>query len=85
MDVILLTIVCFFSFFLAYKFYGTFLSKKIFKLDINITSDKEFCCDLSLSMDKFTQATSYVAPDWEEMVLQMYKDPTDYDSMRKHN
>ncbi len=33
MDVILLVIVCFFSFFLAYKFYGTFLSKKIFKLD----------------------------------------------------
>jgi len=33
MDVIILLIVCFFSFFLAYKFYGTFLSKKIFKLD----------------------------------------------------
>jgi carbon starvation protein len=33
MDVILLIVICFFSFFLAYKFYGTFLSKKIFKLD----------------------------------------------------
>ena len=33
MDVILLIIVCFFSFFLAYKFYGTFISKKIFELD----------------------------------------------------
>jgi len=33
MDVILLTIVCFFSFFLAYKFYGTFIAKKIFELN----------------------------------------------------
>jgi len=32
-DVVILTIVCFCSFFLAYKFYGTFLSKKIFELD----------------------------------------------------
>jgi len=33
MDVIILMIVCFFSFFLAYKFYGTFIAKKIFELN----------------------------------------------------
>ena len=33
MDVVILTIVCLCSFFLAYKFYGTFLSKKIFELN----------------------------------------------------
>jgi len=32
MDVLLLMIVCLCSFFLAYKFYGTFISKKIFEL-----------------------------------------------------
>jgi carbon starvation protein len=32
MDVLLLMIGCFLSFFLAYKFYGTFISKKIFEL-----------------------------------------------------
>jgi len=33
MDVVLLLIVCFFSFVLAYKFYGTFIAKKIFELN----------------------------------------------------
>ncbi len=43
MDVILLVIVCFSSFFLAYKFYGTFLSKKIFGLnDERRTPSNEF-------------------------------------------
>jgi carbon starvation protein len=43
MDVILLIIVCFSSFFLAYKFYGTFLSKKIFGLnDERRTPSNEF-------------------------------------------
>jgi carbon starvation protein len=33
MDVVILIVVCFFTFFLAYKFYGTFISKKIFELN----------------------------------------------------
>jgi len=33
MDVVLLMLVCFCSFFLAYKFYGTFISKRIFELN----------------------------------------------------
>jgi len=33
MDVILLVTICFSSFFLAYKFYGTFIAKKIFELN----------------------------------------------------
>jgi dTDP-4-dehydrorhamnose reductase len=58
------------------------LVKEIYKLDINIIGDEEFCCDLSLNMNKFTQATGYVAPQWEEMIHQVYMDPTDYDTMR---
>ena len=58
------------------------LVKEIFELDVNITSDKDFCCNLSLNMDRFTQTTGYIAPSWEEMIHMMYKDPTDYNSMR---
>ncbi|MCP4613434.1 MAG: SDR family oxidoreductase [Planctomycetes bacterium] len=58
------------------------LVKEIFELDVNITCDKDFCCDRSLNMDRFTQTTGYVAPSWEEMIRKMYKDPTDYDNMR---
>ncbi|MBN1694999.1 carbon starvation protein A [candidate division WOR-3 bacterium] len=43
MDVILLVIVCFFSFFLAYKFYGTFIAKRIFAVsDERKTPANEF-------------------------------------------
>ena len=43
MDVVILIVVCFFTFFLAYKFYGTFLSKKIFELnDARKTPSQEF-------------------------------------------
>jgi len=61
------------------------LVKEIFELDVNITCDKDFCCDLSLNMDKFAQTTGYIAPSWEEMIRKMYKDPTDYDSKRKND
>ncbi len=43
MDVVLLMIICFFVFFLVYKFYGSFISKEIYKLhDGNITPAHEF-------------------------------------------
>lgn len=61
------------------------LVKEIFELDVNITRNKDFCCDLRLNMDKFTQTTGYIAPSWEEMIRKMYKDPTDYDSMRAND
>jgi len=61
------------------------LVKEIFELDVNITRDEDFCCNRSLKMDRFVQTTGYIAPSWEEMVRQMYKDPTDYDGMRKHD
>jgi dTDP-4-dehydrorhamnose reductase len=61
------------------------LVKEIFKLDINIIRDTDYCCDLTLNMDRFTQKTGYITPDWEEMISQMYNDPTDYDSMRKQD
>ena len=58
------------------------LLKEIFELDVNITCDKDFCCDLSLNMGRFTQTTGYISPSWEEMIRTMHKDPTDYDNMR---
>ena len=61
------------------------LVKEIFDLDVNITRDRDFCCDLSLNMDRFTQTTGYIAPSWKEMIRKMYKDPTDYDSMRTYD
>jgi carbon starvation protein len=43
MDVVLLVVVCFFTFFIVYKFYGTFISKRIFELnDKNKTPAHEF-------------------------------------------
>jgi dTDP-4-dehydrorhamnose reductase len=61
------------------------LVKEIFDLNVNIACDTEFCCDRSLNMDRFTQTTGYIAPSWEEMIRNMYKDPTDYDSMRTND
>lgn len=59
------------------------LVKEIFKLDVNIIRNDDFRCDRSLNMDRFSQITGYIAPSWQEMIYRMYKDPTDYDSMRK--
>lgn len=59
------------------------LVEKIFGLDINIVGDEDFTCDRSLKMDRFSHITGYVAPSWEEMIRQMYEDPTDYVGMRK--
>jgi len=61
------------------------LLKETFELDVNITREEDFCCDLSLNMDRFVQTTGYIVPSWEEMISQMSKDPTDYDSMRKYD
>ena len=61
------------------------LIKDTFGLNVNITRDEDFCCDLSLKMDRFVQTTGHIAPCWEEMICQMYKDPTDYDNMRNHD
>jgi len=60
------------------------LVKEIFELDVNIICDDDICCDRSLNMDRFAQTTGYTAPSWEEMILKMHKDPTDYDSKRKN-
>lgn len=61
------------------------LIKDTFGLNVNITREEDFCCDLSLNMDRFVQTTGYIVPSWEEMICQMSKDPTDYDNMRKHD
>jgi carbon starvation protein len=43
MDVVLLIVICFLVFFLVYKFYGSFISKRIYQLrDENITPAHEF-------------------------------------------
>ncbi|MGI9227415.1 MAG: dTDP-4-dehydrorhamnose reductase family protein [Gammaproteobacteria bacterium] len=46
----------------------TDLAMKLNRKDIEIIEDKEFQCDRSLDGSKFTLATGYIPPSWDEML-----------------
>jgi len=50
------------------------LINEIYQLNITIEPDNSFMCDRSLNMARFHSATGYKAPDWNEMILAMYKE-----------
>jgi dTDP-4-dehydrorhamnose reductase len=50
------------------KFELLCMVKDAMGLDIEIEPDSEFVCDRSLVMDRFADATGYVAPSWREMI-----------------
>jgi dTDP-4-dehydrorhamnose reductase len=59
------------------------LIRAVYELDIDIEEVAEPRSDRSLVMGPFTQATGYQAPAWDQMVLDMYHDPTPYDDLAR--
>jgi len=64
------------------KFELLSLVKEIYRLNIQIEPDEVFLCDRSLNSDLFRQATGFVPPSWQDMIEQMYQDPTPYSKLR---
>lgn len=58
------------------------IANREFDLGIEIEKDGAFLCDRSLNSTRFRDATGFEPPSWEEMVSQMARDPTPYDSQR---
>ena len=54
------------------------LVREVFGLDVKIERDEDFACDRSLLMDRFSEATGYVAPGWERMIREMHEETTAY-------
>lgn len=59
------------------------LIKRVYDLDIEISRDVEFCCDRSLIADRFSAATGYSPPGWEQMIGAMHADPTPYEEWKR--
>jgi dTDP-4-dehydrorhamnose reductase len=64
------------------KFELLSLVKEIYRLNIQIEPDEVFLCDRSLNSDRFRQATGFIPPSWQNMIEQMYQDPTPYSKLR---
>ncbi|MBD1807688.1 SDR family oxidoreductase [Microcoleus sp. FACHB-SPT15] len=64
------------------KFELLSLVKEVYRLNIQIEPDEVFLCDRSLNSDRFRQATEFVPPSWQDMIEQMYQDPTPYSKLR---
>lgn len=58
------------------------LIREAFHMFIEITPDENFFCNRSLNGERFHQATGYVCPSWPEMIEQLAKDTTPYESWR---
>jgi dTDP-4-dehydrorhamnose reductase len=56
------------------------LLREIGGYPVEIDVNREFFCDRSLIMDRFTDETGYVAPAWKPMLEEMIADPTPYDA-----
>lgn len=60
------------------------LVRDAFELDVEIVRDDQFFCDRSMRGEKFVNATGYRTPPWQELVLQLRRDPTPYDRWRQN-
>jgi len=45
----------------------------IYNKNIEIVPDESLVIDRSLCADRFAAVTGYVAPEWPELILEMYK------------
>jgi dTDP-4-dehydrorhamnose reductase len=52
-------------------------------LDIEIEAYDDQPCDRSLSAARFVAATGYLLPSWDQMLMELASDPTQYDEWRK--
>lgn len=58
------------------------LIREAFHLFIEIAPDDHFFCNRSLNGEKFERATGYVCPPWPDLVEQLAKDTTPYQTWR---
>jgi dTDP-4-dehydrorhamnose reductase len=56
-----------------------------FNLDVAIEPDDEFACDRSLDGSRFAVETGIVAPAWSEMVDELHRESSLYESLREHS
>lgn len=54
-----------------------------FGLDVRVEADDEFFCDRSMIGDRFSEATGYRCPPWEQLVQELRADPTPYQGSRR--
>jgi dTDP-4-dehydrorhamnose reductase len=54
-----------------------------FDLDVAIEPDDEFACDRSLDGSRFAVETGIVAPAWSEMVDELHRESSLYESLRE--
>jgi len=50
------------------------LIANMYKKNIKIVTDDTFIIDRSLSAEKFSQATGYIAPSWDFLIREMHND-----------
>lgn len=58
------------------------LVRQVFRLDIEIEPVDGERCDRTMLSDRFFAATGYRCPSWQEMITELYKDPTPYEAWR---
>ncbi len=58
------------------------ITKIIYGLDIEILPYEDFRCDRSLDSARYRQETHFSPPSWEEMIQEMFQDPTPYHAWR---
>ena len=59
------------------------LVKKIYRLNVQIERDENVVYNRSLNDERFNRATGFVPPPWNDMIEQMYLDPTPYAEIRR--
>jgi dTDP-4-dehydrorhamnose reductase len=55
--------------------------KQIYHLNVQIERDEMVVYNRSLNSERFCRATGFVPPPWNEMIEQMYLDPTKYSEL----
>jgi len=58
---------------------------RVFKAGITLEPYDGVRCDRSLRSERYREATAFVAPSWEDMVVGMASDPTPYKRFRSEN
>lgn len=58
------------------------LMKEAFRINIDIAPDDNFICKRDLVDTKFKETTGFLCPTWKDMMADIAKDPTLYDSWR---
>ncbi|MEW6571403.1 MAG: SDR family oxidoreductase [Nitrospirota bacterium] len=55
----------------------------IYGLDIEILPYENFHCDRSLNSSLYRETTGFFPPSWQEMIQEMFQDPTPYHARRE--